>query len=88
MRQTILAISMAALLVFSLAVPARAASGTASCGGGANGYTITGQSGYKYHRFGSHQVGRTGPVTVNHGWFTGQQSWEIYEATGNGYCLS
>lgn len=88
MRRTTLAIAMASLLVLALAGPALASSGTAQCGGGGTGYTSTGQSGFKYHTFGTHQVGRNGPTTVNHGFFTGSQSWQVTPGLGNGYCLS
>lgn len=75
MRKRLGAFSMAAMLVLALAAPVAASSGTAQCGGGANGYTNTSSSAFATHKFGSHSTMVDGPTTVNHGWFTGAQSW-------------
>jgi hypothetical protein len=87
MKQRLGAVTLAASLLLGIAGPALASSGFAQCGGGANGYTNTSKSGWGTHKFGTNTVSVTGPTTVNHGWFTGQQAWQA-PTPGNGYCLS
>lgn len=88
MRHTFISIAAAMCLVLVLVAPALASSGFAQCGGGANGYTSTGDYGEKTHTFGSSSHDLEGPITKNHGWFTGQQSWSVTPNFGTGRCLA
>ena len=80
-------IVLAAVLILTLALAA-AAAGYAQCGGGGFGYTSAGGSGFRTHKFGSHQSTVSSPATVTHGWFTGQQYWDVTgSGSENGWCV-
>lgn len=87
MRRSIVLALVISLLLLGTALPALAG-GTAYCGSGGWGYTYS--NAFADHTFGNSTV-RNVNGTVGHGYFTGNQGWDVYNPNPpveNGWCVT